>query len=387
MVPGLFYKTKVMINQPYITENFKNLIGFEQNADPNYPTLPADLLISESGLKVQQLHPLLDIENLYNCSKALGDKFETYLKNRVDTAIIKLINSVFVAKNLNETSRELLTEVRMYEGVGNFQDKIVKQDRFVGFKVKLLYKDLSIIFRNIGMQFDAVNENFKLYVFHSSHYEPLYEIAIAHDKAISFVWKAFDKKILPTIEGGHYFIGYFESDLEGQALNREQYFKRAPGCSSCNHVNYELYNKWSKYLMIEPFYVNADDLDGTNKWDSGREIYVDGTNFGLNLAFSLVCDPSEMFVRNKEMFAEALGKQIAVEFLNDIAYSMRDNQLKQKASQMAFFALGNRDNGQPGLITELSKSIQALNFSTSDLDPVCLPCQDNAMRVSHKSVY
>lgn len=379
-----------MINQAAITECFRDLIGFEED---NIQSLAENLKTSNSGIYVQKLHPLLSIDNLLNCHKITDvEDFSTYLYKTRDSAIIKLINNIYTAKHLNENSKELLTEVRMYEGVGNFANLIVKQDRFVGYRIALRHKDLSLFMRNVGLQFDTVNPEFKLYIYHSSQSEPLHTIDIVHDKANSFVWKALteaNKKLLPTISGGYYLIGYYEQDLLGQAVKRDQYFQRAPSCTSCEHVNYELYKKWSQYVDIYPFYVTSDliNYESKGKWNEGAEIFIDGTNWGLNLALSVVCDPSGLFCRNRELFADALGKQIAVEFLNDIAYSGRDNQLKQKASQMAFFALGNRDNNQPGMLTELEKAIKAINFNMGDLNPVCLPCQDEAYRVRHTTVY
>lgn len=371
-----------MINQTIITECFKDLIGFEENDNP---VIPDDLLNSESGLKVQQLHSLLTVENLLNCAQATGEEFIAYIGKRRDTAIIKLINAVYTAKQLNENSKELLSEVKMYEGVGNFNDKIVKLGRFVGYRLENLGKDLSLVLRTVGLQLDTQNPDFKLFVYHSSQMEPVAEIAIVHNKAISFTWFKFDKKILPSIEGGAYLIGYYEADLVGQAIKRQQYLTRRPQCSSCDRDNLALYSLWSKHLSIRPFYVNAGDLnEDKTKWNESAEIFIDGNNWGLNLALSVVCDPSGLFCRNRDIFSDALGKQIVVEFLNDIAFSMRDNQAKQKLSQMAFYSL---KEGPDNATVQLEKAIKALNFSTSDLNKVCLPCQGEAFRLSHKSVY
>lgn len=378
-----------MYNQAKITECLRNLIGFEQSSSSDYPTLSDNIIISNSGLTVQSLHPLLNIENLYNCAQLLDKDFSKYLYDKRDSAIIKLINNIYTAKHLNENSRELLTEVKMYEGAGNFSELIVKTGRFVGFRLENIQKDLALLIRSIGLQFDTLNPDFKLYVYHSSMSEPVATIAIKHNKVVSFTWFALsetDKQILSAVEGSAYLVGYYEDDLLGQAIKREQYFMRQPSCSSCEHLNLALYKKWSQYFSIRPFYVNSDDLKSDKtKWEEDAELYIDGTNWGLNLAISVICDVSDLFCRNREIFTDALAKQITVEFLNDLLFSTRDNQNKQKVFQAVLYALG--DNNNPGVKAELEKSLKAINFTTSDMNTICLPCQDDTYRINYRSVY
>jgi hypothetical protein len=374
-----------------ITDCFEDLIGFEQAANNSgIPSLNEDMLTSETGKKVQKLHTLLSLENLFNCCSYPSAQFNDYLIQRRKDAIVNLMSALFAKKNLSGISKELITEVKMYEGSGNFQNHIVKTERFVGYRITSHYKNVALSLRALALQLSEINEVTKIYVYHNSQVEPVKEISVTHSKANSLEWISFDRVVLPFLKGGYYSIGYYENDISGQAIKREQWFKRPPECNACEHANFELYNKWSKYLTIEPFYVAAGNFEISEnrpKWDEGYEIFQDGTNWGLNLALSVICDPSDLFCRNREIFADALGKQIAVEFLNDLAYSTRDNQQKQKISQLAFFALGNKENGQPGLITELQNSIKVLNFNTSDLDNICLPCADEAKKLKIRTVF
>ena len=372
-----------MFNHTTVVNCLANLIGFAPHTKTDYPAMSDGLKISESGISVQQLHPLLTIENLYNCSQDLGNDFLTYLGKRRETAIIKLLNNLYVSKQLNENSRELLTEVRMYEGVGNFSDTIVKQGRFVGYRIENIQQDLSLLIRHCGLQLDSENPDFELYIYAANGCEPT-TIEIAHDKPISFSWYNFDAKIL--VAGTDYLIGYYESDLVGQAIKKEQHLTKEPQCSTCEATNLKLFKKWGQFISIRPFYVNADDLKvDKTKWEESAEIYVDGNNWGLNLAISIMCDVSGLFCRNRELFIDSLGKQIVVEFLQDMLFSTRDNQLKQKLFQSALYAMGDKDN--PGAKAELATAIKALNFSTSDMNTICLPCQDETYRVTHRTVY
>jgi hypothetical protein len=376
-----------MINISAIQEGFKNLVGFEQHTLDDLANISAELLKSESGLKVQKVHPLLSIENIWNCSKVTSANFNTYLTSKVSSSIANLINRIYAEKQLSDTGKELITEIRLFDGTGNFNDKVVKQDRFVGFRLNMKEDDLSIIMRMIGLQFDTINPTLDIYVYHTSQSEYVKKITINYDKPISFLWKQFDKLDLPFVKGGGYIIGYYESTIVGQAITREQIFSRMPACSTCNHLTYGYYQKWFKYLNIKPFYVAALNTNADKtKWAESSEVYVDGTNFGLNLSLSVVCDMSNLFIRTRELFSYALSLQIGVDLMEDIAFSMRDNQTQNKAAQMAMYALNDAENSQ-GLKTQLSKAIKALNFNTSNMNPICLPCNDNGQRIKIKSVF
>jgi hypothetical protein len=392
---GVFYlKLIQMINQEAINECFKNIIGFEQAFDDSgIPSLKDELIVSESGKTVQRLHPILSLENIYNCCIYPEGQFSDYLIRKRADAIGNVITRLYSKKNLTNISQELLTDVKMYEGTGNFRNLIVKNERFVGYKITTHYKNVSLSMRTLALQLTEINQATKIYVYHSSRVEPVEIIEVTHSKANSIEWMTFPENkrvILPFIKGGYYLIGYYENDLIGQAIKREQYFQRPPSCNSCNHANFELYNAWSKYISIEPFHVDYDFLEWDEnrpKWDEDAEIFVDGSNWGLNLALSIVCDPSDLFCKNRELFIDVLGRQIAIEFLTDIAYSSRDNQKRQKTASAAFFALGNKDNGQPGLLTEQDTAISALNFNTSELDKICLPCKTEGQKIKVRSVY
>lgn len=377
-----------MINIKALQQNLTTLVGFEQNTNTDYPTLDADLLVSDSGLYVQKVHPLLSVENIANCVKKPASELNAFLKAKRLASIANLVNRVYTEKQLNETGKELLTEVRLYDGTGNFNDKVVNQNRFVGFKVAAKEEDLCMIMRMIGLQFDSANPTLKIYIYHSSQSEPVKTIDINYDKPNSFLWKTFDKLDLPFIGGGYYIIGYYQNDLTGQAINREQVFTKMPGCSSCNAINYGYYNKWFKLVKVQPVYVNTEDIDLNDhlKWDGSKEVTVDSTNFGLNLSISVVCDASAKLIRVKEIFSHALSLQIGVDLLTELAYSTRDNQSQLKVSQMAMYALTDAEE-KLGMKSQLDKAIKALSFNMSDINPLCLPCNDEGQRVRMKTVF
>jgi len=109
-------------------------------------------------------------------------------------------------------------------------------------------------------------------------------------------------------------------------------------------------------------------------WDEDKEMYLDSTNWGLNIQVGIQCDVSRVVCQNRNVFAHVLHQQLVVDLLQEMAFSMRDNQLKQKVAQAAAVALDNQENGQWGEMKKLQKAIEAADFDFSGLSPVCNPC-------------
>lgn len=379
-----------MINIPTIQTCFETLIGFKQNKNTNSVEIEPDLLVSDSGIYVQGIHALLTIENLQNCLRESSDNLNEYLRTRRNDAISKLINSIYTKKQVNLNSKELLNEVRLYDGSGNFRDKIAKLGRFVGFRVTMKDSDTSLLMSQIGLQFDTAQDKLPIYIYHTSQEVHLYKLELDYTTKNSFAWKQLTTKLtLPYVRGGGYIIGYYEDDITGQAINRNQIFQRMPGCYGCDQLNYNYYSKWFKHINIQPITIDSANLNEDRiKWDEQNESWNDGFNYGLNLCISIHCDMSDLFCRNRELFANALSLQIADCFLEDIANSTRDNQLQQKVSNMANYARGNKaDTGADGIQNQLARAIDALDFNISDVSKVCMPCTDEGQRINIKSVY
>ncbi len=183
--------------------------------------------------------------------------------------------------------------------------------------------------------------------------------------------------------GGSFYIGYYENGLVGQAINKGYDFATIPSCRQCNN-DYRYWSSWSNYCKIQPFEVQASDLAGIDPydptdpqpaklWDITRNLYFLVKNYGLNLDLTLKCDVTDFLCREKSLFADCLAKQVAVDILNLIAYSTRNNVLAKQTRDLAIFELGNKENNTPGAAKRLEMSLKALSFDLSDLNEACLP--------------
>lgn len=432
-----------MFNPIIIEEKLSGLIGFRQHHHASYDRLDADIVATDSGIVIDSsAHSLLTIENISaiaeNFSKTdvaayasnavyqKGDVVKegttiyrslqaantnhlpstssawwvatnllsAYLYRLLNSAAINLFSAVFAHRKLYENAKTLLTDVSLYDGVGNLSRKVTKLSRFVGFRINPKYKDTVINITWTGFQFDTANPAFELYVFHSSQSDPIKVITGNISTPISFCWKELSETLALRYnssaynDGGYFYIGYYEDDLIGQAIWKEQGFSGS-SCSTCNTLDSYLHKQWGKFLEVQPFYVEEAycNHDDKTMFDEDKVIELNGQNWGLNFKLQVVCDVTDLIVRSKMAFADAMRKQVVHDLLRDMAFSLRDNQRKEKVAQLAHYALENKENNTKGAVKELEEAIKTVSFDVSSMSSVCLPCSDGGNGVIISSVF
>ena len=423
-----------MYNESALMSCLFGLAGWRQNQNPEYITLPASLTASLTGLYYQDEQPLVCMENLDQALKnydvwtypvyaehavyAIGDK-SRYTDGLVYEALVAIadapailapadwrevpllaqklealtrasINKVaaqmITKKKLDGVTKTIFENVQLFAGVGDITQKVTKQSRFVGFEIRTKSaRDLAVAIRRIGTQFSLSNPALKIWLFHSSQEGPVDFVELALPRANAFTWSESELVLhaqgAQLFPGGAYYLGYYEDDLQGMAINKGYNFGAVPACGSCTN-DLALYSQWSQVVSVTPFYVSADYLvdigpsapGGPLLWDIAANQYVYNNNFGLNLDLTTGCDLTEFFCREKRLFTEAILKQVAVDSLLELAYSTRNNTIAKETRDLAIFALTNPDANNQGLVAKRDQAIEALTFDFSDLSPVCLPC-------------
>jgi hypothetical protein len=419
------------------------LVGFQQNVNPDYPTLPASLVASSSGLYFQQEHPLVNLENLDQAFKnydlfnfpayagatdyLAGERVRAVVDGKVYEALIdttgaepsaspddwkevplfaqrldsivrgsisKLLASIFIKKKLNQVTKAIFDNIQLFDGAGSLLNKEIKSGRFVGFQVVVeAHRDLITVIKRLGTQFSAANPDFDLYVYHSSQEDPVKIYNLNLTKVNSFQWSPLsDEDGELTLKylsddyapGGCFYIGYYEDDLQGQAINRDYDFAAVP-CQTCNN-SYRYWSRWSEFVGVTPIEVPSsalvgilpDDVDGPKLWDINRNQYQYTKSYGLNFDMTARCDVTDFFCREKYLFAEALTRQVTVDLLQELAYGTRNNVIAKEVRDLAIYSLNNKDNNTPGAVKRLDMAIDAISFDLSDLNEACLPCNDKA---------
>lgn len=366
-----------MINYATLNTCFASLIGFRQTQSKDYPALDADLLLSTSNRYYQDFHPLLTLENIYAVAPRFSEyqeayTYSTWLKEKQTAALQAVMAELLQKYKLEAEGKSIMQTLRLYEGQGSYTDKIIKQDRLVGFEISFqTYRDLEIIINGIGVQFDTANPTFNLYLYQGTELKKT--ITLNTTGGNLFTWPVLSEPL--SFNGGTYYLIYNEAELLGQAIKREANLSKAP-CTSCSHYNQAAYKQWSEYVAVKS--VSYDVATAT-------PTYFDNTNWGLNLQVAVQCALSQVICEQKALFVDALGKQMAVDLLTAMAYSTRNNDQKIQLAQLAFAALDNSPNGMPGMRVQRDNAIKALHLDITDFDSRCLPCAPTR-KITYKTI-
>lgn len=416
-------------------------IGFIDSDDPTYEELASTLTASATGMKYNDYHELVTIENLdaiapnydgFNygdyaagTTYSIGDKVKQslvswesltnnntgnspsaddgtnwkliindWLTQKVNASISKVVNRMFRNKKIMQSSKTLLENIQLFDGAGRFQDTITASGRFVGLELTpKRINNVSLILDYIGLQFSQIQTDLTIYVFHSSQSTALDTQTITTTAANSFHWQAGAIENLNYVDyannidsGGKFFVGYFEADITGSAIKKQnQHGFGSSGCKGCNDADWYLYNMWNQFFTVRAIEVASGDLNGTSLWDLSKTGYQASTNFGLNLSVSVKTDVTDMLVSNKDVFTDALGYQFANDMLHQIKSSSqaRLNRLGDNAQKIALFDIQEMREDDT-LKKTLDEAIDGLTFDFSKLTQV-LP-KDTPRRITITAV-
>lgn len=432
-----------MIRITDIQEAFVHLVGWRQGDDVNGVTIADNLTESESGIYFQDVHPLLTLENLYSIAPDFKnydypehsiakeyhkneivkneekhfkskshvpvgvslentdywletDPFSEWLRQKTIGSITKAVNRYINDKIAKKHSLKHLCENKtLFDGTGRICDVIKNKNNLVGFElVPIRAKGVTTKINKIGLQFTKPG-TYTIYIMHSSSEEPYYVETFVKTKSNSIEWfKPLIDLYLPyeteNIDaGGSWYICYKQSDLptESNAIRKDRDWSKSP-CTACSRSEYMSWKLWSRYLEVNPFYVNEElllDTPQLNLWDIQNNQYVYDSNFGLNLDISVLCDITDIFISQRGLFADFISKQVATDLLRECAYNanVRTNRRSINASRIDILYELDGDSTshkKSGLNYQLELSLNALEISLAGIDRICLPCVNNGIK-------
>jgi len=262
------------------------------------------------------------------------------------------------------------------DGAGRQEDTITASGRFVGFEIRLKRaNNIKAVINYIGLQFTQIQTNLTVYLFHSSQKTAVGTWTLTSGAATSFDWLSASSPTTGSNEmhyvnyssnidsGGTYYIGYFEDDITGSAIEKEL------GCSGGGYPNSTY--KWSQWAQIRPFEVESDHLDGTNIFDID-EIGYSGTNYGLNFSFGIESDITEMLINQKALLVNALGYQFASDMLKEMLFNpnSRINKHQDTATRNVIQYEFNAPEDSDTIVNKLKEAKEALSFDLSRISQV-----------------
>lgn len=311
----------------------------------------------------------------------------------VQAATNKMLASVFDKKQINQTVKSIVDDFYLFDGRADSINLNPNLNRLVGFRIIVKNpEDINIVIKKIGAQFSAATGTIPIKLYHSSNaIAPVATADLAYDTAGKVKW--FDSTLtmdsVSTLNdtGGVWYLVYNEASIPNmQSTRKDLDLVNSPGCSACDKPYFDMYTKRSSYVDVQPFYVTEGNFTDGQLWDPAKEIHVNENNFGLNFSMTVECDLSDFICRNKNSFANALAYQVAADILQQFCYSSRLNQIKENVSSDAHYALhGDKNTNNKGLMKDLEQKIAAVSFSISELNDICLPCE-NKKRIHYRTI-
>lgn len=409
-----------------VISKLENLVGWEQNQDPSDEQLTDNLLISESGLFFQGVHPLLTIKNIKNLAPFLNDitrpewdnaenyktgavvyvgqssnKFEAlrdnvglspdsnsddwrpytefsgWLSKKVRSSIIKALSSWKNHVKSDYPAKSLLENKVLYDGTGRLSETETNSGKCAGIEFTATKdRGINTVLERVGLQFTQAG-SVTLYLFHSSKESSVDSITLNYTTANSVQWFDLGWSIpyhSETVDvGGSYYVRYKQSEIPGQAINKVMDYSQ----TSQGYVSRS--NDWSKYLKASPFTSNESDDLG----DIDSNSYYHSKNYGLNFKISVKCDYTDFIIDQRDIFREVIYYQVGVDLLKELLYNpnSRINESSGFDSQRLGFEVFGDTQGRPsGLNYDLMQAIKSAKIDTGGISKYCLGCQEPPIR-------
>ena len=417
-----------MFDAATVQTSYLSLIAWRESADTEMPKLSSSLKTTESGLYYNDVHPLISVENLdaiapnydamvasdyaagttyakdalvrYNAvtyiSLVAANKgntpstattywlpmISTYIESLTKASIVNMLYHFIDRKSLHSATKSIMEDIRLFDGEGSTTSTVIGQSRFVGYEFKVKdYAGLQLAIKRIGGQFTQTQSGLTIYLFHSSQNTAVATYSLTTTKTYTMEWFAPTSAIEMNFykyskndAGGAWYLGYFEDDVTGQAIQRDVDLTVEP-CGTCFKDTYNLlsYRLRNRYFKFNPISISSGFLNGTNLPDMDGVTY-ETQNFGLNLAITVTCDLTDFFVDNRKYFTRLLQKQVAYDVIKAIAFSTRMDGISKTIKNDAYLEIKGdpSKNYKSGLEYELEKEYDAVSLGINDLNTPCM---------------
>lgn len=439
-----------MIRIAQIQDELLHLVGWEQSFDPS-KIVKGSLTQSESGLTFQGAHPMVTIENVMSImpenftdrysewnkdtyyikgrkvkhhgyiweakqdninqeppsrdfngdfSSDFGGEYwrsynfvSDYLEALMRRNIAQVVQQFLTQKSLLRESKSLLERRSLFDGAGRLNNTIANGQRLVGMEIVPAYSmGVTTKLERIGLQMVGATGKVRLYIFHSSQRDPykVFDFEVQKGNG-SMEWQVLNDCYLPYMgDTGAWYVVYNQADLPAgmEAVNVTKDWSREP-CGTCNRGSLEAWRALTKYLMVSPFKVNALETFAQypELWDIEENTYTNTHNYGINMELSVACDLSDFIIRERDIFATCVQKQMAATVLRTLAMNpdvrVNRNQANAGRENLLYEIDGNPQGRATGLGKELKEAYDALDLDTRGIDRICLTCKPTFVKYTH----
>lgn len=362
-----------------------HLIGWKDHYDlTEVPALNADLKKSESGEFFQEKHPALRLD-LIKATLPENRDLQEYLQEIKDASITEALNDVCNIKEINKVGKELVANDIIYNQGGWVNDLIINESRFVGIRfTPQLEIGLKAMINRLALQFTQAQAGLKLYLYHSHKAEAIAEITFTSTVGNQFNWIEVNQELFADdkdLSGGEYFLGYYQDDIAGNAIEYTALNWKNGYCNSCDGGTASAkFNKVARYVKMQGFYVPNGSLDADRKmFDPDAIIENDKSNFGFNFNISVKCDLTNFWCDNRMTLRNLIGLKVVHKILKDISYSQQINHVEEQLKMMIIRDLeGDKETNYVNIPQQYERALKAIKFNHSSISKICIPCDVNS---------
>lgn len=360
---------------------FNNLLGWKNHYDTaEIPELSAELTESDSKEYFQDYHPALRLDLIKACLPP-NRQLEEYLLEQTSNGITQLLNQIVSQRQYEGYARKTLATETLLHGYGWAKDTIINESRFVGLRITPTNQTgLNLAVKRIGFQFSLAQTDLDIYLYHSSKLEALKTFKFNSTKPLDWHWIEEEINMIAENEdfsGGSYIIGYYQDDINGQAINFTDFNWEKGPCGSCDGgVRKSHWKEFNKYASVHPVYVPAPSLNAErNVMDFRDTIISYDKSFGMNLRITAECDLTNFFCEHKYSLKRALALKVSYLILKDMQFSTQINNIEEDLKSLIIRDLeGDKDTNYINIVDSLVDEINGVNFDHSGLSQPCLPC-------------
>ena len=190
-----------------------------------------------------------------------------------------------------------------------------------------------------------------------------------------------------STSGGVWYLGYYQDDLSGQAIQYDQLNWTNGYCRSCDGgLRSNKYHSIAKHLEMRPFYIDSANLDGRRElFDHDGIRYTPNNNYGFNFNISVYCDLTQFFIDNRLTMTNVIGQIVALKVLQMMKASAQINNIDQTVQINIIRDIeGDASTQNVPLWKQIENGIKGMNLDHSSINKYCLPCAKKG--VSYKAI-
>ena len=269
-------------------------------------------------------------------------------------------------------SREIMSAVNPVRGMVRMQDQVAKSGRFCYIRFNLRHSDTLVCnILRVGVQFNALNPNLTLYLYETSQNEPIATYTLTgHTKVLSLQWFDINLKCpYKSTTGGtfqSYLLGYYENDLNGNAVNTQI----EDACCG----NERWVNNYRQHVFITGGSVMPAGQNGTNLPDPNFYGQTSQT-FGLHVSVSVTCDVTDYICDHVNTFAPIIRKRGAMRIFRDY---YNNSNVNREADMSRDRAMTNYAATE----VEYKRLLKTMSVDIMDIDGICMPCNERKMKTA-----